>query len=199
MNTAPDSPNDLPLLTLEELREQVRQGESLSIACYTQHAIRPDSPNPLHDMREFSSQEFLVQDGKHFIGRVNRPSPSPLSEEQATIIRSCNVHLHTIRRKCDELLLRLRTKEQELSPSRAYQFYFRTAAEGMRTVCLKTERVIQRIRNELETLFFNMFIRDAFVEEGKIREVTQEAQRQLDQQESIIDGMMQHIGPQPAS
>lgn len=160
----PVSFDEYPVLTLEELKERVRDGEEdLMVGALNQMRVSTEHPNVLYWMREISATDFFVYKGQKIIARLERPSASPLPDPCDEILRHCQEHTFAIRNRSDALLKRLH------SSTPALDHYVRIMKDPPYALLIGTlveiERRTRGIRNAFEALFYNEYTHDAFREE----------------------------------
>lgn len=148
--------DDLPILTLDETREQVREGHERIIAWHLFTSANVHRENFLSTLREFTERQFLVLDeSEQPIARLQEPNPPPFPNTMSTVHTECIRHMNDIRNRSNVLLMSVKR----------YGPDFTMFMSG----CLvDIERVLQRIRNQLEVTLYQYYIHDDTINEEEL-------------------------------
>lgn len=145
--------DDLPILTLDETREQVRYGHERIIAWHFFTQANVHRENFLSTLREFTERQFLVLDeSDRPIARLQEPNPPPFPDTMSTVHQECGKHMNDIRNRSNTLLMRVKR----------YGPDFKMFMSGC---LLDIERVLQRTRNQLEIMLYQYYIDDTAPDE----------------------------------
>ncbi|MBI3336000.1 hypothetical protein HYZ98_00340 [Candidatus Peregrinibacteria bacterium] len=148
--------DDLPVLTLNEVREQVRSGQERVIWWWIQATTDMTRKNILNTLREFTEREFIVMDNnKNPIARLKEPTPPPFADVLSPVWAGCAKSMHDIRNRSNLLLQHAEQHETDIS------FFISTCL-------LDIERVIQHARNQLEVTLYRQYIGDIVMDEEQI-------------------------------
>lgn len=148
--------DDLPMLTLDETREQVREGHERIIAWHLSAQANVHRENFLSTLREFTERQFLVLDeSEQPIALLQEPNPPPFPDTMSTVHQECGKHMNDMRNRSNALLKR----------ARRYGPDFTMFMSG----CLvDIERILQRIRNQLEVTLYQYYINDIVINEEEL-------------------------------
>lgn len=140
--------DDLPVMTLDEARDQVREGRELVIWWSIKANTDTTRDNILSALREFTEREFIVVDETEVpIGRLQEPTPHPFPDLYATLREECAKNMREIRNRSSALLKNAKAGGEDV-------LFFVSAG------LVDIERAIQHVRNNLEVTLYRQYIDD---------------------------------------